>query len=120
MGLKFEESWNLTYTDKPFIEVASHQPFASWYFLGPLTHTLLRQNKIGRQSLFVFCETTDAGADQSARRRQTMAALAGSGLENCFYVGSNCLLHQFHLIVQSLLEETDSFVAAVPLEVPMA
>ena len=64
----------------------------------------------------MFCETTDAGTDQSARRRQTLAALAGFPDLPCFFVDTNCMLHQFHLIVQSLLQETDSFVSTVLLD----
>ena len=77
--------------------------------------TFLRDGKIGSESIFIFSETTDAGSDQSSRRRQTLAAAAGCNLPNLFYLDLNCLMHQFHLCVKSMLEKTDAFVSAVQL-----
>ena len=59
----------------------------------------------------MFADSTDAGTDQSARRRRTLAALAKADLPTVFYVDTNCMLHQMHLIVHQSLVEADEFIS---------
>ncbi len=63
--------------------------------------------------MFIFADTTDAGSDQTARRKQTLAALAGAGLPGIFFVDSHCLIHQFHLVVRETLTLIDDFLSAL-------
>ena len=76
------------------------------------TKPCTRNGQLGDQAIFVFCDCTDAGTDQSSRRSRTLAALAGADLPSVFYFDSNCLIHQFHLVVHQLLVSTDEFVSA--------
>ena len=67
-----------------------------------------RQKKLTDGSIFVWCDTTDAGPDQAARRRQMQASLAE--IPDFYYLDSNCLLHQLHLIVRDQLQLIDGFL----------
>ena len=64
-----------------------------------------------KPELFVYADTSDAGSDQSARRRMLRSALANVG--HILYVDVNCLLHQFHLIVKDSLVMMDSFLQSL-------
>ena len=71
----------------------------------------LRRQELKPNTVFIFADTTDAGSDQAARRRQTLAALSKAGLNNVFFLDCNCVLHQFHICVKEQLELTDKFLA---------
>lgn len=68
-----------------------------------------RSGQLGAGSVVMFFDTTDAGSDQAARRKQALAALAGcdSDMPGVFYMDSNCLLHQYHLMVKEQLQSID-------------
>ena len=69
---------------------------------------LCRERRLGPQTMFIYCDTSDAGADQVARRRHIKAAVADL---DCFlYVDVNCLLHQYHLMVRDGLQLIDEFL----------
>ncbi|CAE7562245.1 unnamed protein product [Symbiodinium sp. CCMP2592] len=66
------------------------------------------QGKLTERSVFIYCDTTDAGSDQTARRRHVAAALAT--VDCVLYFDCNCLLHQFHLIVRESLQLMDAML----------
>ena len=66
---------------------------------------------IGKDNLFIYCDTTDAGADESSRRRKIAAAIAPH--DNILYLHGNCLLHQAHLAIRDGLETTDRYLHQV-------
>ena len=66
-----------------------------------------REHKLKEGSIFIFCDTSDAGPDQASRRRQMKAAVAD--LQCLYYLDANCL-HQLHLIVREDLQLIDSFL----------
>ena len=59
-----------------------------------------------------MADTTDAGADQVARRRHMMSAVAD--LNGFFYLDVNCALHQFHLMVKDNLQILENFLGSLP------
>ena len=71
-----------------------------------------RNGQLNDQQIFVFADSTDAGTDQSARRRRTLAALAKANTPSVLFVDTNRMLHQYHIIVHQLLVQTDDFIAA--------
>ena len=76
-------------------------------------HWQLREGRIDpRASVFVMADTTDAGADQVARRRHMMSAVAD--LNGFFYLDVNCALHQFHLMVKDNLQILENFLGSLP------
>lgn len=54
---------------------------------------------MGTRNIFIFCDTTDSGPDQAARKRK-IAAMVRFRSENIIYIPGACLLHQYHLAVQ--------------------
>ena len=76
----------------------------------------LRKNELGKGSILILADTTDAGSDQASRRRQTQACLANH--DAIFYLSQNCFMHQYHLMVRECLVETDLFLAAVKTQFP--
>ena len=67
-----------------------------------------RTNRLTERSIFVYADTTDAGPDQTARRKNIKSAVAN--LDCFFYLDCNCVLHQFHLVVRESLLLTDEFL----------
>ena len=66
--------------------------------------------------MFLYCDTTDGGADQVARRKQIRAAL--SDVTRILYVDCTCLLHAFHLMVRETLEMIDKFLQQLKVSHP--
>ena len=80
----------------------------------------IRRGELKDNAVFIFADTTDAGTDQSTRRKQTLAPLGRSGLRNVFFVDMNCVLHQFHLCVKEQLEIVDAFLSQAQKAFPKA
>ena len=76
--------------------------------LSALNQHVPREQKLDTSSIFLFCDTTDAGSDQASRRRHMKAAVAG--LDSLLFIDANCILHQFHLIVKDSLLLVDQFL----------
>lgn len=72
----------------------------------------LRNHTLGPLSVFVITDTSDCGSDQASRRKLTKAAVAGVDLDGLalFYLDCNCLVHQFHIMVQEQLYLLDEFL----------
>ena len=62
-------------------------------------------------SFFIYADVTDAGPDQSLRRKLMRSALAD--VPHILYLDGNCLMHQYHLIVKESLVHIDAFLQSL-------
>ena len=76
-------------------------------------------------SLFIFCVTEDAGADQKSQRLKLLSMLSKGLLEvndrnddfaNVWFWDVNCLVHQFNLVVGGHLHLIDASLKALQQE----
>jgi hypothetical protein len=77
----------------------------------PQTSTQFARCEEGEDWYSWLCDTTDAGPDQTSRRRKLDGAF-----ENClhtFYTSLNCCLHQFHIKTKEGLDDIDATLASI-------
>ena len=81
----------------------------------PFPHDIVRCTVQGLvsagNSFFIYADVTDAGPDQSLRRKLMRSALAD--VPHILYLDGNCLMHQYHLIVKESLVLIDSFLQSL-------
>lgn len=61
-----------------------------------------------KRSVFLICDCTDAGSDQTKRRRLIHVSVLN--YTTIIYLDSNCLIHQMHLIVKLVLGRLDDVI----------
>ena len=81
----------------------------------PFPHDIVRCTMEGlvseENSFFIYADVTDAGPDQSLRRKLMRSALAD--VPHILYLDGNCLMHQYHLIVKESLVHIDAFLQSL-------